>query len=138
MWCKYLASLTTMQPKHRLICVRMAIKANLEVRNYGVAARFVEMLLPLNLMDKSQQEEQLAICKENKLEDHSLLPYTCPSCTQPTSPGLDKCTKCQSPILLCNHVSAETSHSDFEDPRVDHHFHVLSMYILSCHFISRY
>lgn len=39
-----------LQPKHRIICIRMAIKNNMEVGNYGVAARFIEMLLPLNLV----------------------------------------------------------------------------------------
>lgn len=48
LWCRFLAQLV-MQPKHRIICVRMAIKTNLDVKNYGVAARFINMLIPLNL-----------------------------------------------------------------------------------------
>lgn len=30
----------------------MAIKSNLEVQNYGIAARFINTLLPLNLVKR--------------------------------------------------------------------------------------
>jgi len=101
MWCRFLAQLV-MQPKHRIICVRMAIKANLDVRNYGVAHRFISVLLPLNLMDKSTQESQDAICKENNFQDFAALPYTCPGCGKNTPSTEDKCQDCGRNILLCN------------------------------------
>ncbi len=50
------AKLTTLlaqlplQPKHRLVCVRMAIKSNIAVRNFATAANFIQMLLPLHLV----------------------------------------------------------------------------------------
>jgi len=103
-WCRFLAELVAMQPKHRIICARMAIKSNMDVKNYGVAARFIEVLLPLNLMDKSQLEAQHAVCKENNMQDQTLIPYTCPACTKLVSVGLEKCSNCQTPVLLCHHT----------------------------------
>jgi hypothetical protein len=32
-----------LQPKHRIVCMRMAANKNLDVRNYGVAARFIRV-----------------------------------------------------------------------------------------------
>lgn len=61
----------SLQPKHRVICIRMAIKANLHIKNYGISARLLQMILPLNLADRSMQESQLATCKENNLHDNS-------------------------------------------------------------------
>lgn len=31
------------QPKHRLVCFRMAIRKNLQVRNYKTTARFIKV-----------------------------------------------------------------------------------------------
>ena len=115
LWTRFLAQLV-MQPKHRIICVRMAIKSNLEVQNYGVASRFINILLPLNLvryfkclyleikMDKALQETQFAVCKQHNFEDFSLIPYTCPVCNNSTSVGNEKCQSCGTNIILCNHV----------------------------------
>jgi hypothetical protein len=33
----------TIQPKHRLVCVRMAVNKNLEARNYKVTARLIKV-----------------------------------------------------------------------------------------------
>jgi len=80
----------------------MAIKANMEVRNFGVASRFINMLLPLNLMDKTTQESHLQVCKDNSLEDSSLPIFKCPVCNQETSLGNEKFTHCSSHILFCS------------------------------------
>ena len=45
----HLSSLT-LQPKHKVICIRMAIKAHLNIKNYGVASKLIQMVLPLNLV----------------------------------------------------------------------------------------
>lgn len=29
------------QPKHRIVCMRMAINKNMQMRNYGIASRFL-------------------------------------------------------------------------------------------------
>jgi hypothetical protein len=42
----------SLQPKHRVICIRMAIKSNLHIKNYGISARLLQMILPLNLVHK--------------------------------------------------------------------------------------
>lgn len=39
-----------LQPKHRLICIRMAIKSNIQVKNFGYASELIQMILPLNLV----------------------------------------------------------------------------------------
>jgi len=103
LWSRFLAQLL-LQPKHRIICVRMAIKENMEVRNFGVAGRFINILLPLNLMDKSTQETHLQICKEHHMEDCSVTYYKCPICNQETPSGNEKCKHCSASILLCGHT----------------------------------
>jgi hypothetical protein len=40
---KFLAYLP-LQPKHRVVCIRMAINKNLASQNYGVAARLIEVI----------------------------------------------------------------------------------------------
>lgn len=47
----YELSKLNLQPKHRLICLRMAIKSNLQIKNFGYAAELLEVLLPLNLVN---------------------------------------------------------------------------------------
>jgi len=65
-----------LQPKHRLICIRMAIKSNIQVKNFGYASELIQMILPLNLTDKNSQEEQLELCKQNGLENnHDIASY---------------------------------------------------------------
>lgn len=83
LWTRALAELPLL-PKHRLVCVRMTIKANLEVGNFGVAAKFIQMILPLNLKDKAEQEAQLERCKQNELQDSGI--------------------SVNSQFLLCNHT----------------------------------
>jgi hypothetical protein len=39
-----------LQPKHRIICIRMAIKSNLDANNFGIAANLIQLILPLNLV----------------------------------------------------------------------------------------
>lgn len=45
-------------PKHKLICIRMAINNNLQANNFGIAARFIDILLPLNLVTFSFTETE--------------------------------------------------------------------------------
>eukprot|EP00027_Filamoeba_sp_ATCC50430_P006196 CAMPEP_0168562564 /NCGR_PEP_ID=MMETSP0413-20121227/12196_1 /TAXON_ID=136452 /ORGANISM="Filamoeba nolandi, Strain NC-AS-23-1" /LENGTH=731 /DNA_ID=CAMNT_0008594011 /DNA_START=371 /DNA_END=2566 /DNA_ORIENTATION=- len=99
---KTLADLTW-QPKHRIVCIRMAIKANMEAKNYGVAGRFIQQLLPLALADKKNQETNLQLCKDNSFTDQIevIFPYTCPHCTKHTNVGNLRCNSCNAPILMC-------------------------------------
>jgi len=89
-----------LQPKHRMICLRMAIKASIDTMNYGVAARFLDIILPLNLVDKSSLEIQMAACKEKNLLN-SIEDFPCLNCNNSCSSGCGKCPKCGIQILLC-------------------------------------
>lgn len=39
---RFLAEIS-IQPKHRIICIRLALNKNLKIRNYGIAARFIRV-----------------------------------------------------------------------------------------------
>jgi len=79
LFARFLAELST-QPKHRIVSMRMAINRNLQVQNYGVAARFIRELQPLNLMDSKTLESNLNICQLSFFKDSTLLEYTCRTC----------------------------------------------------------
>eukprot|EP01117_Protostelium_nocturnum_P005853 TRINITY_DN2111_c0_g1_i2.p1 TRINITY_DN2111_c0_g1~~TRINITY_DN2111_c0_g1_i2.p1 ORF type:complete len:1328 (-),score=528.23 TRINITY_DN2111_c0_g1_i2:125-4108(-) len=74
-----------LQPKHRLICIRMAIKCNMDVGNFGISARFLETLLPLNLVDKSKLEANLVQCNENGRSNAHCPFDLCPTCQRQTN-----------------------------------------------------
>lgn len=93
-----------LQPKHRLVSIRMAINANFEYRNYGVVARLVRLLLlRRNLQDVEEMREKLRVCEDNSFTDHSLPQTTCPLCSTVSSAGSQECTnkQCARKILFC-------------------------------------
>jgi hypothetical protein len=44
LYTKFLADLP-LQPKHRVVCMRMAINKNMESENFGISARLLEVVL---------------------------------------------------------------------------------------------
>lgn len=94
-------------PKHRVICVRMAVNKNIEAGNYGVAARLLQTLLPLQLPDHASHETKLKKCEEEKLADGALPPpYTCPACSTSVSVGASVCPTCGRTPYFCGLVRA--------------------------------
>jgi len=61
---KQLASLH-LTPRHATICLRMAISRNLDVHNYGVASRFIQLILSRQPPDVHSLNEKLNLCKQN-------------------------------------------------------------------------
>ena len=41
-FARFLADLA-LQPKHRVVCMRMAITKNMQIQNYGIAAKYIRV-----------------------------------------------------------------------------------------------
>jgi DNA-directed RNA polymerase subunit RPC12/RpoP len=109
---KYLADLP-LEPKHRVVCMRMAINKNIDAGNYGIASRLLEVyiisnfivtrnkiLIPKNLPDKSKLEEKLKICKQHYSADGNTPAFICPSCSTEVAAGIVACS-CGRKIKFC-------------------------------------
>jgi len=79
----------------------MGVKTNMEAGNYGIASKLIEMLLPLNLVDKGSLEHQLLICKENHSKDF-VRDHNCIQCNNQIFSGSGKCPNCSTPIIICH------------------------------------
>eukprot|EP01114_Cavostelium_apophysatum_P013531 TRINITY_DN3296_c0_g1_i1.p1 TRINITY_DN3296_c0_g1~~TRINITY_DN3296_c0_g1_i1.p1 ORF type:complete len:1699 (-),score=536.14 TRINITY_DN3296_c0_g1_i1:50-5146(-) len=91
------------QPKHRIVCVRMAINKNLEVRNYGTAGRFLKQLLSISsIPDAPAMQEKLKLCEDNKFVNQQRYAYTCPCCSTPGDCAIDECSTCNTKIQFCH------------------------------------
>lgn len=92
-------------PKHRLICMRMAVIKNMEAANYGVAGRLLQVLTKQNLPDQANLETRLRKCEEERFADSSLpAPYSCPTCGSSVSVGAASCNSCSRPTYYCFQV----------------------------------
>eukprot|EP00026_Physarum_polycephalum_P001946 Phypoly_transcript_01949.p1 GENE.Phypoly_transcript_01949~~Phypoly_transcript_01949.p1 ORF type:complete len:973 (+),score=217.00 Phypoly_transcript_01949:392-2920(+) len=63
------------QPKHRVVVMRMAVNKNMAVGNYDSAAKILEMLTSLELPDQALLEQKWMVCYENEFLDSVVLPY---------------------------------------------------------------
>ncbi|EFA83322.1 hypothetical protein PPL_04114 [Heterostelium album PN500] len=94
-----------LQSQHRAVCAKMAVKYNLDGKNYGIAAKFLEVLPMSTTNDDNNKRvlEQLALCRENKLVNESLPMYICAQCKSTGSLGDASLTRCSCgrPIRLC-------------------------------------
>eukprot|EP01125_Pyxidicula_operculata_P000164 TRINITY_DN1022_c0_g1_i2.p1 TRINITY_DN1022_c0_g1~~TRINITY_DN1022_c0_g1_i2.p1 ORF type:complete len:1383 (+),score=256.46 TRINITY_DN1022_c0_g1_i2:26-4174(+) len=95
-----------LQPKHRLVCLRMAIQNNYNVQNYGVAAHFLEKLLDKELPDHKKLVEMYSFCTEKQqqqqhdnIDDGSFDP-------KQVKLSYDSLKPIQSPYLECSLCSA--------------------------------
>lgn len=120
------------QPKHRLVLMRMAATKNFEVGNFGIAARFIRVsslffgekflyfyistkfisfnkmvqnLLKLGPADESSLDAKLQLCQENKFNNLNIPKYECPQCHKNVSPAPISCTVCNIPIQSKYYVS---------------------------------
>ncbi|PRP79868.1 hypothetical protein PROFUN_12480 [Planoprotostelium fungivorum] len=93
-----LADVLLPKPRHRIICIRMAIKANGDVSNFGIAARFIQVLLPHNLVDHSKLEAMYAHCKAKDFVDASCKERQCPQCERSNPGGQVDCSHCHCPL----------------------------------------
>lgn len=111
---KFLADIP-LQPKHRVVCVRMAINKNLEAQNFGIASHLIEvrrrkanaqaqLLLTRNVPDKKRLEDELTKCRTMNMEDKSFPPYTCPHCGHENI-GAVQCSICSHKVKFCFKVS---------------------------------
>jgi hypothetical protein len=89
------------QPKHHLICVRMAINRNMDAQNFKLSAKLIKTLLPLGLQDAPKLQERLSVCEKNNFVDNSTFPYQCPSCKKSTDISESTCDNCKTKILFC-------------------------------------
>ncbi|PRP84669.1 hypothetical protein PROFUN_07919 [Planoprotostelium fungivorum] len=87
-----------LQPKHRLVLMRMAANKNFSVGNFGISARFIRNILKLNPLDEAALSAKLELCQENRFEDMNIPPYTCPQCKKSVSPAPINCKMCNIPI----------------------------------------
>jgi len=97
---KFLADLP-LHAQHRLDCIRLAIDKNIAAKNFGIAARLIQVLMPHNLPDAKEQAEKFKVCKSHKWSDHQLPPYVCPACGQKVSPAAPECTVCGTAVKFC-------------------------------------
>eukprot|EP01121_Diplochlamys_sp_Union-15-3_P018294 TRINITY_DN6635_c0_g1_i1.p1 TRINITY_DN6635_c0_g1~~TRINITY_DN6635_c0_g1_i1.p1 ORF type:complete len:772 (-),score=105.20 TRINITY_DN6635_c0_g1_i1:5-2161(-) len=61
-----------LQPKHKIVCIRLAIKHNLEAENYGVAAAFIDILAKKNMTDKADLEKKLSLCNDKNKQNKDI------------------------------------------------------------------
>jgi hypothetical protein len=97
---KFLADLP-LHAQHRLDCIRLAIDKNMAAKNFGVAARLIQVLMPHNLPDSKEQAEKFKVCKTHKWSDHQLPPYQCAACSVKLSPATPECSQCGTPVKFC-------------------------------------
>lgn len=69
-------------PRHRLVLLRLALKKNLIVQNYGFAAKCLNLLIPKELPDKADLQKQLEECKTKDFRDAEPLPLGTRLCTK--------------------------------------------------------
>jgi hypothetical protein len=100
--CQFLCSLP-IATKHRLVCLRMALKRNMDAGNFGVAAFLIAFMLPRSKAAAAEAlKEQLAQCEAQGKTDRAARPYTCPACsTQDRLPTEFSCAKCTEPVRFC-------------------------------------
>ncbi len=89
--------------KHRLVCVKMAIKRNLDAGNYGVVSHLISFMLPRSKAAAAAAlKEQLALCESNGLVNQSALPYVCPKCgASGQLPTELSCASCSHEVRFC-------------------------------------
>ncbi|GAM26690.1 hypothetical protein SAMD00019534_098650 [Acytostelium subglobosum LB1] len=107
---RYLVGLP-LQSQHRIVCANMAVRYNLEARNYGIASKTIDLLLQqqqhiVSSEDRTRLEAQQATCQENHNTNHSLPIYSCPACKATSSPIADdrvlpSACSCNQPYRFC-------------------------------------
>eukprot|EP01130_Rhizamoeba_saxonica_P007440 TRINITY_DN3010_c0_g1_i2.p1 TRINITY_DN3010_c0_g1~~TRINITY_DN3010_c0_g1_i2.p1 ORF type:complete len:401 (-),score=76.41 TRINITY_DN3010_c0_g1_i2:12-1214(-) len=70
------------QPEHRIVIVRAAIKANFLLGNFGFAARYLDLIIATPFPDSDQLQEMLEVCKQENFINHN---------SPEDSPGLLMC-----------------------------------------------
>jgi len=58
----------------RVVCLRRAVNENFKAENYGVAGLYIQLLLPLNLIDQNEMEKKYATCKSKEMKDSASAP----------------------------------------------------------------
>ncbi|GAM20854.1 hypothetical protein SAMD00019534_040290 [Acytostelium subglobosum LB1] len=99
-----------LQQQHRMVCARMAIRYNFDSRNYGVAAKLLEVVRGqqqqqlLATEERAKYERQLATCKQQQCRNESLPMYICPQCKSTNSLNDSQLTGCPCgrPVRLCS------------------------------------
>ena len=97
----------------------MGINKNLQIQNFKFAARILQViryeiciinsqksLVPLNLQDKPQLEEKLALCESNHFQNQYQYSYFCPICKQTSDYLEPKCNSCNSKPRFCSKVTS--------------------------------
>eukprot|EP01133_Synstelium_polycarpum_P005698 gene5698-6582_t len=87
-----------------VVCAKMAIRYNIEAKNYGVAARLVDTLILLpstSFGERDILESQLSLCKENGCSNQALPMYICPQCKSSASFEQSTRCSCSRPIRWC-------------------------------------
>eukprot|EP01117_Protostelium_nocturnum_P019345 TRINITY_DN836_c0_g3_i1.p1 TRINITY_DN836_c0_g3~~TRINITY_DN836_c0_g3_i1.p1 ORF type:complete len:1638 (-),score=764.62 TRINITY_DN836_c0_g3_i1:204-5117(-) len=97
MLARFLAELET-QPKHKIVCMRMAAKKNFSVQNYGIAARFIRSILRAHPVDERSLDSTLVRCQEESFMDHNVPKYECVRCKKVVSAAPLNCSVCNTPI----------------------------------------
>lgn len=89
--------------KHRLVCVKMAIKRNMDAGNYGVVSHLISFMLPRSKAAAAVAlKEQLSICESHGLANQSALPYVCPKCgVSGKLPTELACLTCSHEVRFC-------------------------------------
>eukprot|EP00698_Gefionella_okellyi_P019647 TRINITY_DN6052_c0_g1_i1.p1 TRINITY_DN6052_c0_g1~~TRINITY_DN6052_c0_g1_i1.p1 ORF type:complete len:1248 (+),score=254.98 TRINITY_DN6052_c0_g1_i1:39-3746(+) len=93
-----------LEPAHWKKCVNMAIGRNMEVKNYGIAARYIQALRNAGGLTPAfaqQLEESLHQCTMHALTNAALPTYKCPRCEHVQTPASEHCEICQLQLRYC-------------------------------------
>ncbi|KAH3742974.1 hypothetical protein Pelo_15630 [Pelomyxa schiedti] len=100
---KFVSSLS-IQPQHRVECLRQAVESNLNAYNYGIASNAIQGLLALQLGPEEINDLKMKSkkCRENKWVDANIVEYSCLACSTKTCIGAAECNNCKLPIRFCS------------------------------------
>jgi len=100
---RILSGITDIRPKHKIICVRIAINKNMEAKNYRLVRKLINGIMNLNIKDKDQMNLKLTHCEENNNKNciKNAFLMNCPRCDSTIDFSRDECIKCDNLILFC-------------------------------------
>lgn len=70
----FLANLGNLRPEHRIVAIRRVINESIKIENFGLASQYIELLLPLKLMDHAELEK-----KNGELQEKSVAQQKSPT-----------------------------------------------------------
>eukprot|EP00742_Colponemidia_sp_Colp-10_P006915 GILJ01007418.1.p1 GENE.GILJ01007418.1~~GILJ01007418.1.p1 ORF type:complete len:1809 (+),score=288.82 GILJ01007418.1:60-5486(+) len=99
-----LLSRIDVNPRHRRVIIKHAIRRNMEARNFGLARPLIEKLMPDSPEpDLVYLRNALKACDDNNNSNFGVRPLPCPKCQAPMPLGAaaKECLECHCNLFFC-------------------------------------